>query len=468
MSRRSATPSSRPRLLWATIVVVGALLGTGAVAAGAATSAPSAAGTVTATPTPTPTIDPRPVADEPVPASGIRQCSVAEQASDPLLHTLQARVVNADTGEVLYDRNSTKPARTASNLKLITGAAALETFGADHRIDTPVVEGSEPGTIVLVGSGDMTLTRLPTGQESVYEGAAHLDELAKRTKKAWSDAGHTEPISRIVLDSSLFGGETWLPAWDTKGMREGYQSHVTALQVDADRFYPTNEYSPRGDDPIDRAGDAFATYFPGATTEVGTAPEDAEELAHVSSAPLSSLVEYMLLYSDNMIAETLARLVAIEEGTGNTFEALDAGLTAALEPLGIPTDDLTIVDGSGLSADNAVPNVYFTRLLRDVVEGDIDMPALLTGLPVAGETGTLRYDSRFYGDAADAVGHIRAKTGWIQSAYTLSGVIDAKDGTTLVFSIYALGDPPIPHVTSHAVDVLAAAFYRCGNDLSNT
>ncbi len=444
------------------------LLAGGSLAAGTVFENPAAlAASPTATPTPTPTPDPRPVADSPVPANGIRQCSVADAASDPLLHTLQARVVNAQTGELLYDRDSTHAAATASNLKLVTAAAALETFGPDYRIATPVMAGSEPGTIVLVGQGDMTLTRLPTGQESVYPGAAHLDALAAATKKAWMDAGHTEPITRIILDSSAFTGETWLPSWDTKGMREGYQSHVTALQVDADRFYPANEYSPRGSDPVARAGEAFASYFPGATTVVGTAPADAGQLASVESPPLSALVEYMLLYSDNPMAESLARLVAIEEGAGSTFDALAEGVPAALDPLGIDTSDLTIVDGSGLSALNAVPNSFFTKLLRGIDLGEIDMPSILEGLPVAGETGTLRYDSRFSGDAEVATGHVKAKTGWIQTAYTLSGVIDADDGTSLIFSIYALGDEPLPYTTAHAVDMLATAFYRCGNALSN-
>ncbi|WP_244971378.1 D-alanyl-D-alanine carboxypeptidase/D-alanyl-D-alanine endopeptidase [Paramicrobacterium chengjingii] len=460
--------SWRRRALWVVGTVGAVLLAGGSLAAGAAFESPTAlAASASATPTPTPTPDPRPVAESPVPANGIRQCSVADAASDPLLHTLQARVVNAQTGELLYDRDSTHPAATASNLKLITAAAALETFGPDFRISTPVMEGSDPGTIVLVGQGDMTLSRMPSGQESVYPGAAHLDALAAAVQKAWTAAGHTEAISRIILDSSAFTGETWLPSWDTKGMREGYQSHVTALQVDADRFYPANEYSPRGSDPVSRAGEAFASYFPGATTSLGTAPEDAEQLAAVESPPVSALVEYMLRYSDNMIAESLGRLVAIEEGAGSTFAALADGIPAALDPIGIDTSDLTIVDGSGLSALNAVPNSYFTKLLRGIELGEIDMPSILEGLPVAGETGTLRYDSRFSGDAEVATGHVRAKTGWIQTAYTLSGVIDADDGTTLIFSIYALGDEPLPSTTAHAVDMLATGFYRCGNTLSN-
>lgn len=65
---------------------------------------------------------------------------------------------------------------------MLTAAAALAVLGADFRASTRVVAGAEPGTIVLVGGGDLTLSRLPSGQEPVYTGAAHLDDLAAKTK----------------------------------------------------------------------------------------------------------------------------------------------------------------------------------------------------------------------------------------------------------------------------------------------
>jgi D-alanyl-D-alanine carboxypeptidase/D-alanyl-D-alanine-endopeptidase (penicillin-binding protein 4) len=86
-----------------------------------------------------------------------------------------------------------------------------------------------------------------------------------------------------------------------------------------------------------------------------------------------------------------------------------------------------------------------------------------SSLPIAGKTGTL--SGRFKGDIADAAGSIIAKTGYITEAYTLSGIISAVDGTTLTFAIYAL-DNVGPDVRV-AIDTLATAFYRCGNNLSN-
>ena len=55
----------------------------------------------------------------------VRSCSVAELAADPRLGELHAQVRRADSGEVLFDRAGTVPARAASAQKVIVAAAAL-------------------------------------------------------------------------------------------------------------------------------------------------------------------------------------------------------------------------------------------------------------------------------------------------------------------------------------------------------
>ncbi|WP_397460068.1 MULTISPECIES: D-alanyl-D-alanine carboxypeptidase [unclassified Rathayibacter] len=167
-------PRRRPRALVVAAAIVAVLLGVGAFGAGTAigrTATPAAAptasapttATTTATPTPTPTA--RPAGTETTEA--LRTCSVAELAADPRLGSMQARVVDAATGEVLFDRGGTTASRTASALKILTAASALAVLGPDTRIATTVVAGDAAGSVVLVGGGDLTLSRLPSGQESV-------------------------------------------------------------------------------------------------------------------------------------------------------------------------------------------------------------------------------------------------------------------------------------------------------------
>ncbi|NQX06484.1 D-alanyl-D-alanine carboxypeptidase/D-alanyl-D-alanine-endopeptidase [Rathayibacter sp. VKM Ac-2856] len=469
-------PRRRPRALVAAAAVVAVLLGVGAFGAGSAlgrTAAPAAApaspAPTTAEATPTATLVPtaRPAGADT--AEALRTCSVAGLAADPRLGAMQARVVDAATGEVLFDRGGETASRTASALKILTAASALAVLGPDTRIATTVVAGAAPGSVVLVGGGDLTLSRLPSGQQSVYAGAAHLDDLAAQVEDAWAADPATAgtPISSLVLDASLYSGETWQPSWNRKEQTDGYMPEITALQVDGDRADPTATTSRRGDDPIGRAGDAFADELPGSpTVSTGTAPAGARVLGTVESAPVSTLVQQMLLVSDNAIAEMLARLVAIRTGSGSDFGAEQAGVLQGLAGYGVDTTGIVIADGSGLSDDNAVAPAYFTSLLRRIQAREGQLGVLLDGLPVSGRTGSLSYADRFAGDNAVADGAVRAKTGWIDTGYTLAGVVDAQDGTALTFAVYALGD--VSDSAKTAIDTLVTGFYRCGGALSDS
>lgn len=454
-----------PRGLAAAVALVAfAILGTGAVYAGNATAerAPVAA---VSTPTPDPVRSAPAATAEP---ARIRTCSVADLAADPRLGEFQAQVRNAKTGEVLFDRGGDTASRTASVLKVLTSAAALSVLGPDYRAETTVVKGSEPGSVVLVGGGDLTLTRLPVGQESTYIGAAHLETLAELTRAAWDadPANQGQPITSLVLDASLFGDPDWQPSWNTKERVDGYMPKITALEVDGDRDDPTADVSPRSDDPVGRAGDAFAEALGGGLDVTrGTAPEGAKELASVQSQPVSTLIQQALLVSDNALAEMLARLTAIKQGAGNTFDALQESTLAGLQQYGIDTTGIVIADGSGLSDDNAVPPSYLTQLFMKINARDGDLGYIYDGLPIAGETGSLSYDDRFTGDNAVADGSVFAKTGWIDTGYTLAGIIHADDDTDLTFALYALGD--VSDDAKQAIDTLAAAFYRCGDNLSD-
>ena len=88
---------------------------------------------------------------------------------------------------------------------------------------------------------------------------------------------------------------------------------------------------------------------------------------------------------------------------------------------------------------------------------------LSAGLPVGGRSGSLA--SRFAGPAADARGAVAAKTGWIDTAYSLSGIVRAADGSTLTFAFSAIGN--VDGSARAALDQLTAAVYRCGDNLAN-
>src|SRR5262249_9752292 len=142
---------------------------------------------------------------------------------------------------------------------------------------------------VLIGGGDVTLSRLPGGKQSVNRNAPKVEDLAHQVRDAWQEAGHSEKITSLVVDSTLFGGDSWLDSWSPVD-RYGSMPFITALQVDGDRDDPAVEYSPRGEDPIARAASAFVHYLgedPDAVTvSEDAAPSGTKELGVVYSQPV--------------------------------------------------------------------------------------------------------------------------------------------------------------------------------------
>jgi len=451
------------------------LLGTGSLFAGVAVGTPEPVTAPTSAP-PTPEADPtRPVPAEAASTVPLRTCSIAGAASDPRLRALSAAVVDSASGQLLFDRGAGTPARSGSVLKVLTAAAALSELGPDHRMSTTVVDGGAEGTVVLVGGGDPTLSRLGAGQESVYAGAPTLGDLARQTIATWQAAHPDEQITELVLDATFWDpADKWDESWARSEQTIGYHSEVTALQVDGDRADPARETSPRSTDPVARAGQFFRDALWAADTggvvssalevSTGAAPQGTPQLGRVESQPVGVLVGQFLTDSDNSLAESLARVVSKHQGRDGSAASLTDAYVQALGLYGIDTTGLAIRDGSGLSEFNGVPPLYVAQLMTRVAAADAGLGPVRDALPVAGQSGTLQ--SRFTGDDAVARGQVRAKTGWIDTAYTLAGVIDAEDGTTLTFAFYAIGEA-IDDDARAALDTLTTAAWRCGGNLSN-
>lgn len=451
-----------PTLVASALGVVFLLLGTGAIFAGAAIgdSSPEAA------PTTAPTLESVRVAPAELPAAmRLRTCSVAALAADERLMTLKGYVMNASTGEILFDHGGTTPARTASVMKVLTAAAALATLGPDYRISTTVIDGSKPGSIVLVGGGDITLSR--SAGTSVYEGAPKISALASAARTQYEALHPGVPLTEVVLDATLWNSaDRWDPSWKRTEMSFGYHSEITALQVDGDRDNPSQNTSRRSTDAIGRAGTAFveALGLPGVTVTRGSAVSGAV-LAEVQSQPVKKLIGQMLPNSDNALAEMLGRLVSIKQGMDGSASSLTGAYVSALAGYGVPTTGIGIRDGSGLSHLNKVPASYVASLMVKVLAGGQNLDVIYQVLPVAGRSGTLA--ARFTGASAVARGAVTAKTGWIDTAYTLAGVVKAKDGSDLTFAFYAIGEG-INSSAKDAIDALVAGVFTCGDNLSNS
>ena len=390
-------------------------------------------------------------------------CSVQDQMNDERLGNVQAMVVNAANDQVLLDYKGEQASATASTMKLLTAAAAMQILGPNYRVQTRVYkDASDPGTIYLVGGGDVTLSRTTPGKQSVYQDAPKLNDLAVQINKAL--AGTT--ITKIVADGSLFKGPQWLAGVKQTEQTQGYLSYTSALQVDGDRNDPKAETSPRSNTPELRAGtwlkQAIGSTASSASVTTGTLPSSAMQIATVSSQPISNWINHMLNVSDNTQAEALARLTSLDQGFDGSFASLDASTKKALGTLGLDTTGITIMDGSGESTQNAVSPAFMVKLVKQIQAGSGNLAVVKQSLPVAGESGSLQ--NRFTGANVDAAGHVFAKTGWIDHGYTLAGYISPKDNSTLLFAVYALG-PKVKDDAKVAIDNLVASIYRCGSAL---
>ncbi len=434
------------------------LMATAAVFAGISVGSNSSE----AAPVPTETIDPRPQPSAFPAATRLRTCSVAALAANAQMAAFSGYVANSLTGEVLYNVNGTTPQRTGSVLKVITAAAALNVLGAGAQLKTQVVDGSTPGVIVLKGGGDPTLA---STSSSVYSGAPRISTLATAAMAKYEEIHPGVPITEIVLDSSMWDpADSWDSSWLRKEQGDGYQAEVTALMVDGGRADPSSTVSSRTTDPIGEAGEAFANAagLVGVTFSRGSAV-GSTILAEVKSQPLSTLIDQMMSWSDNALAENLARVTSKTMGFDGSSVSLAQAIPGGLFEYGLDTSEVTIRDGSGLSDLNAVSPQFMTTLMSKLRANEKDLGIIYSALPVSGQSGSLA--DRFTGANSIAVGKVIAKTGWLDSAYTLSGVVNAADGTPMSFAIYSIR-ADISSDAKQAHDTFVTGLFSCGDNLS--
>jgi serine-type D-Ala-D-Ala carboxypeptidase/endopeptidase (penicillin-binding protein 4) len=371
-----------------------------------------------------------------------------------------ASVVDVVTGESIFDDGGGAPAVPASTTKLATGAAVLVSRGPDYRIPTRAVAGSEPGEVVLIGGGDPTLA---AGAKMAYPGAARLDKLAAQVKKA---LGGTKP-TKVTVDASLFEGSTMGPGWFAVDMKGGFIANITSLMTDGARREPKPAaQAARYDNPALAAGQLFAKALglsPSTVTVTSHATDpEAKKLGEVLSPTMASLVERMLLTSDNVVAEALARQVALARGLPASFAGGAQATRDALEEIGVPTAGFGLVDGSGLSDRNHLSAELLTSIVSHAASDDEPkLRAIISGLPVAAYSGTLtnRYVSSSSGKSAAGV--VRAKTGTLTGVTALAGLAVDADGRLLAFSIMA-DQASDSYLGQFALDKVAAAIAACG------
>ncbi|WP_187284389.1 D-alanyl-D-alanine carboxypeptidase/D-alanyl-D-alanine-endopeptidase [Streptomyces sp. uw30] len=369
---------------------------------------------------------------------------------DPALGRSSAAIVDVASGKRLYGDGADEALTPASTTKIATAAAALAALGPDRRLTTRTALEPDTKELVLVGGGDPTLTARKDA-----EGWASLRELADRTAEALAQRGMRQVT--LSYDKTLYAGPELHPIGDN-----GNLAPVSALMVDEAR--PDDSTSgpvERVEDPARDAAVKFAalladhgikTTAPGPSKATGRA----QSLAQVSSPPLSALVERMLTNSDNDIAEHLARQTAVASGARADFAGAGKAIGAQLKKLGLPVAGADFKDGSGLNrADKLTADLLTALLAKAADPTHPELRPVLTGLPVAGFTGTLA--GRYTDGAA---GIVRAKTGTLSSVNSLAGTVVDQDGRLLAFAFLSTGTDT--EAARSALDRTATALAACG------
>jgi D-alanyl-D-alanine carboxypeptidase/D-alanyl-D-alanine-endopeptidase (penicillin-binding protein 4) len=188
------------------------------------------------------------------------------------------------------------------------------------------------------------------------------------------------------------------------------------------------------------------------------------ELATLQSPPFSLIAAQTLKPSQNLYTELILRTLGKVAATAPASSNIDrtsetAGLEVVrtfLNEAGVNATPLSLTDGSGLSRNDMITAEATLQLLT-YMRRHRYANAFRDALPIAGVDGTLR--NRMKGTVAE--NNLRAKTGTLSSASSLSGFVTTAAGEELVFSImvnnYPGGTNP-PSVCIDPIAILLASF----------
>ncbi|WP_372434242.1 D-alanyl-D-alanine carboxypeptidase/D-alanyl-D-alanine endopeptidase [Micromonospora luteifusca] len=378
-------------------------------------------------------------------------------------------VADVITGQTLFDKGADDGTVPASVTKLATAVTVLAARGPGYRIPTRAVAGAKAGEVVIIGGGDPTVA---IDKKGYYPGAARLDDLAAQVRTA---LGGTAPTS-VTVDGSVYSGPVYGPGWDPDIPTGGSGGAVTALMTDGARRDPGVEHgaADRFSEPDLAAGRSFARLLgvPANAVKRGTAPAPAAaggtpapgtELGVVQSPPMIRMVDIMISESDNLVAEALARQVALARNQPASFDGGAAAMDAEVAELGLPADEITLSDGSGLSRRNRISPSLLTDLIRLAASPDHpELAGVFGGLPVGAWSGTLNERYRNTPGTAAGAGSVRAKTGTLTAVHAIAGLVTTADGRLLTFAVLTDQVPGGKETAQPALDRIAAALAGCG------
>jgi D-alanyl-D-alanine carboxypeptidase/D-alanyl-D-alanine-endopeptidase (penicillin-binding protein 4) len=400
--------------------------------------------------------------------------------------SLSVEVIKADTGEVVYQHNAGVALLPASNMKLVTTAAALDTLGSDFQYVTKV--GLTGNTLVIIGGGDPLLGDRETDEKHGKAACWVLDEIVKAVKAS----GKTE-INGIIADTSVFDDVRVCPNWPVNQLNKWYEAEVSGLNfytnciefIARDKggakaelsMQPLTSYVTVVNETTttNKGSDTVGLWRQPGSSEISvkgkcrgeTEPMKvtierpaaymgslvAERLGHAGikvegplleksagapdtiiatfSTPIADVLQRCNKDSLGMAAECLMKTMGAKSngGKGGSWATGRVAMAKFLAGLGVGESEFKIDDGSGLSEENRLSANAITKVLLHVYKTK-DWPMFKDSLAVGGEDGTA---AKWFKEPKYK-GKIIVKTGYITGVKSLSGVCVTDNGDYL-FSI---------------------------------
>ena len=394
---------------------------------------------------------------------------------------------DANTGTVLYRQNSDAPMIPASNMKVVTSAAAVHYLGGDYVFQTKI--GLLKDDLIVIGGGDPLLGDPKLAADDSQAAEKIFETIVLSLKKA-----NVTSVDDIIVDVSFFDNNRVHPSWPVDQLNQWYACEVSGLNfnnncvrliasrqsnravlameppnryltlinqlkliskgnsaVGAYRNSVPNKLYIKGklnkqagfDVAIENPQGLFASLVRDRLTAAGIAvkgnivqryakQDKGIQLLAVFETPISDVLKRCNKDSLGLAAESLLKTISAENTQGRINGEWPHGLALIsryLQSLGVKGDQYILDDGCGLSRKDHLSPAAIVAVLNDMYTCE-NREMYYDSLAVGGVDGTI---SKYF-RRSPYKGNIRGKTGYISGVRSFSGICKTPRGDVL-FSI---------------------------------
>lgn len=406
-----------------------------------------------------------------------------------------------DDGKEIFGLNAAQLMVPASLTKIVTGAAVLNNLPLNKKFETKlliknsIVEGKLSGDLCLKGGGDpafvsekmwflvneLTRTELKTVEGDLLIDASRFDDElydvgrdSVRVDRAFdapvSAASFNWNSTNIFIRPGKSAGATALVTLDpvsdylelenrVKTTSKSGVKNLEASRVksgDHDKIIVSGSISLDAPEAVIYKSISNPNLWLGMhlkefLKQRGITLKGNVKVSHcennwtvIASSPSKNLIEItsdMLKFSNNFVAEMMAKNLAAEEGMlpAKMKDGIEQ-IKKYMDGLGFSRKDYVLENVSGLTRDNRFSAKQLALVLNSIKNDFLLFPEFASGLPIAGVDGTLKNRLKNRKDNKLEQSLVRAKTGYLDGVVGLAGYIGRKNNTPLIFVFMFNGD----------------------------